>query len=136
MSDNQEIIKVSFDFDDTLIHDEVQDYAARLTDDPDIEVWIVTARISPENVPAGIKAIYIKKNKDLFDVAERLGIPEERIVFMGFTDKYEFFKDKGFLWHIDDDEMELRLIDRYTETFGVTYVVNNNWYDKCEFLLS
>lgn len=133
---SEEIVKVSFDFDGTLSEDEVRDYAAELTEDPDIEVWIVTARYSEENAPEEMQATYHEWNKDVYEVAEVLGIPKERIIFTEMMPKEDFFEHKEFLWHLDDCEITSGRIMQTTETFGIPYDPRSSWLDKCELLLS
>ena len=119
-------MKVSFDFDSTLDRPVVQDYAKSLIQD-NIEVWIVTSRMSKVNTDW---------NKDLFLVADKLGILKENIVFTEMSDKFEFFKDKDFIWHLDDDWVELNLINEHCkDTWGFGCFGNSVWKNKCDKLL-
>lgn len=102
------MIKVSFDFDSTLSRNDVEIYAKELIS-RNIEVWICTSRYSTENVPNK------EWNDDLFFVADSVGIKREHIIFTNATDKCEHLNNKGFKWHIDDDNIELSLIRTNTD---------------------
>jgi len=111
---NKKKIKVSFDFDDTLSKPVVQKFAGKLLQNDLLEVWIVTSRLDNESFDQkyghGFK---FNCNEDLFEVAEKLKIPESRIVFTQLEWKYLFFKDKDFAIHIDDLPQDIEYI-RYT----------------------
>jgi hypothetical protein len=117
--------KVSFDFDSTLSVDVVEDYAKRLVDEGN-EVWIVTSRSHADDL------VY---NGDLYDCAERIGILKEHIHFCYSKDKSEFLKDKGFLWHLDDDCYELYLIRTDTDVFPIWRKEGNDWGGMCSDLI-
>ena len=96
-------MKVSFDFDSTLSRKCVQDYAQELIF-RGFEVHIVTSRFEK----AALNRSNSYNNADLFGVAERLGIPKERIHFTNGANKSGFFKENpDFLFHLDDDFLEL-----------------------------
>lgn len=106
-------MKVSFDFDETLSRLAIQDYATNLID-KGYDVWIVTSRLNDEvlanKFKMTLKNAYFG-NKDLYDVAKMLGIPKDKIIFTNLGNKYHFFLDNNdFLWHLDDDKIELELI--------------------------
>jgi len=135
-------VKISFDFDGTIGHQKsIQEYARQLIDDGH-EVWIVTRRYAnPDDYGQlfcqayGIKDI-VKEHKQLFDVAKECGITIDHIHFMNMVDKYEFFaRNKGFLWHLDDDQFEIDDINQYTETIGISCSNRSNWKSKCERLI-
>lgn len=98
--------KVSFDFDSTLDREDVQKVAKRLVE-LGFEVWIVTSRVSDETLKVRFLHTPPNWNKDLFDVADALGIRRSQIKFTEFEDKIGFLKDKNFLFHLDDDSEEL-----------------------------
>lgn len=88
-------MKISFDFDGTLSQESIQALAEHLINIGD-EVWIVTSRVArPE------------WNKDLFSVADYLGIPRSRIFFTGGGLKRDFLDENGFDIHFDDDIEEV-----------------------------
>lgn len=117
--------KVSFDFDNTLTIDSVEDFAKRLVEEGH-EVWIVTSRSHADDL------VY---NKDLYDCAERVGIKKEHIHFCYSKNKSEFLKDKGFLWHLDDDVIELSFIRTDTDVFPIWRRYGNDWYNMCKDLI-
>ena len=124
--------KVSFDFDRTLSTKKVQDYAKSLIDEG-VEVHITTARF--ENANQDLYNSY--NNDDLFKVAKSLGIPKNRIHFMNMIDKYEFLiSDEDFIFHLDDDFTEIRLIrENCYYTKGIWLENGPNWIDECNELL-
>jgi len=117
--------KVSFDFDSTLTVDVVQNLAKRLVKEGH-EVWIVTSRFEFTD-SSGNKC----NNDDLFEIAFEIGIPFDRIHFCNMDDKYNFLKDKNFLWHLDDDFIELSLIRSETNIFPIWRIKRNDWYNEC-----
>lgn len=128
-------MKVSFDFDGTLSRQDVQRFAKELIA-AGHEVWIVTSRISTK--PAVEKGWHwIKRqNEDLYKVAESVGIPESRIVFTEHIDKIVFLKDKGFAFHLDDDEWELMQIMNSKDTCKPLHVDHFEWKENCLAVLN
>lgn len=130
-------IKVSFDFDGTLEQKPVQEYASELME-RGVDVWIVTSRFGNDKL---YRKFFMTStnvdltNSDLFEVAERIGIPKEKIHFTNMGDKWNFFKDKDFLWHLDDDWVENRLILKHTKTLAISAFGSPNWKHKCEKIL-
>lgn len=121
--------KVSFDFDSTLSRTVVQDFAFSLIK-KGYEVWIVTSRFEDcDNYN------FKTDNSDLFNIANKLGIPKDHIKFMNMSDKYEFFLDKDFIFHLDDDWIEINMINRNTKTKGVSCFGTSGWKQKCEKIL-
>lgn len=125
-------MKVSFDFDSTLDRVVVQDYAKSLIN-KGYEVWICTSRYDYHNVPN--KNWSKDSNKDLFLVADSLGIPRERIKFMNMEEKHTFIKGMDFLFHLDDDWIEINWINKYTETKGISCFGSSGWKQKCNKIL-
>lgn len=121
--------KVSFDFDGTLDRDAVQELARKLIDQG-IEVWICTSRLPDKEAPSD------NWNKDLFFIAAKLGIPEDRVIFTSGTDKYKFLEDGNFVWHLDDDLEEIRLINSNIKTKGIPCFGNFTWEKDAWRLLS
>ena len=97
--------KVSFDFDSTLSRPYIQKYAKELLE-KGFEVWIVTSRTEdpPVWIIGGNK---IKQtNDDLFNIAEKIGIQRDNIIFTEYNPKSEFFKNNNdFIFHLDDDSI-------------------------------
>lgn len=117
-------MKVSFDFDGTLSEGHIQDFASTLIG-LGIEVWITTARL-PED-----------KNRDLWEVCERLGIRANQVQMTSGDDKHAYLK-KGFVWHMDDDVIELSMIQDYTDATPVCHLEHGqaryfaeHWQAKC-----
>lgn len=121
--------KVSFDFDSTLNTIDVERYAKELID-RGVDVWICTSRFSPENAPNK------EWNDDLFLVADRVGIKRENIIFTNYANKSEYLNGKGFIWHLDDDNIELYFIRTDTDLKPVFLFGNKNWKNDCEKLLT
>ena len=122
--------KVSFDFDSTLSLKNVQKFAKRLLKEG-VEVWIVTSRASerPNNPDF---------NKDLFLVSDSLDIPRQQIHFTEHEDKHIFLKYNNFLFHLDDDVIELELLEENTNVipichydWGIKYGGKKDWKNKC-----
>lgn len=116
-------MKVSFDFDSTLSTRPVQVYASNLIK-RGFEVWIVTSRLEPSKAPRP------NYNDDLFEIANLVGI--KNIKFTNFENKSEFLKDKGFIFHLDDDVIELSFVKTDTDVTPVSYFKNPNWKKECE----
>jgi len=121
-------MKVSFDFDSTLSEERVEEYAKKLVKEGH-EVWIVTSRLGNGKEPNP------KWNDDLYECAERVGISKDHIHFCSMVDKSEFLKDKGFLWHLDDDIIELSFIRTDTDVFPIWCYYGHNWMQYCDDLI-
>jgi len=121
-------MKVSFDYDSTLSEDYVEDYAKTLVDDGH-EVWLVTSRLGNGKEPNP------HWNDDLYECASRVGISKEHIYFCSMANKSEFLKDKGFLWHLDDDVIELSFIRTDTDVFPIYHNRGNGWRLYCDDLI-
>lgn len=124
-------MKVSFDFDGTLSRKDVQEYAKSLVNSG-LEVWIVTSRIATE--PALAKGWHWieRQNKELYDVADQVGIKKENIIFTEFVDKIQFLKGKDFIFHIDDDVDELMAILNSKDSCKTVNVDHFEWKQTCE----
>lgn len=132
-------LSISFDFDKTLDNSEVQKYAEFLVK-YGIDVHIVTSRFDAiHKYTEEFKKHYgitdiVQQHKYLYEVADKIGIPEKNIHYTNMLPKYFFFKDHPeFLWHLDDDKIELEDINRYTKTKGIS--VFGNWERKCNKLI-
>lgn len=120
--------KISFDFDGTLSLLSVQKYAKELIDNG-YDVHIVTSRY--ENIENYFPVIWKDGNFDIINIANKLGIDSKNIHFTNMKEKYHFFiENKGFLWHLDDDSIELKKINKYTKTVGIS-VNAGNYKNKC-----
>jgi hypothetical protein len=131
-------MKVSFDFDGTLSRKDVQDFAKELVNDGH-EVWIVTSRFSDESAKEKKWHWIEGQNQRLFDVAEECGIKKENIQFTCMEPKFLFLEGKEFVFHLDDDDIELMDIlqnNRLTsdECFPV-HVEHFEWKETCKNIL-
>lgn len=123
-------MKLSFDFDGTLARPSVQKFAKQMVEQGH-EVYIVTARYEDCD-----RYSFKTDNNDLFSVAEEVGIKKENIHFMNIENKSEFFKQNpGFLFHLDDDWVELKFINKETKVKGISCFGNSNWVGKALKLL-
>lgn len=111
------ILKISFDFDQTLSELPMQELAKKYIK-LGAEVYITTSRAKYKD---GLEY----NNSDLFEVADKLGIKRENITFTNYDDKYKFVK--AFDIHFDDDEQEISLINEFpTKCIGFLYQPNFN----------
>jgi hypothetical protein len=134
--------KVSFDFDDTLSYEEVQNYARSLIEQG-IEIHIVTSRY--EDVTRYPFIVTDKRHEDILNVIKNLNINKDNIHFTNMENKYHFFeKNPDFIWHLDNDDQEIALLNwhrdvhnKYVETnigtIGVLF--DYNYIYKCNELL-
>ena len=95
-----EKMKVSFDFDSTLEHPEMQELARKFIA-MKCEVWITTSRTLRRS---GMQLI----NEDVFNVAKSLDI-EKNVQFTDFEPKSDYLL--GFDLHFDDNETEVREVN-------------------------
>ena len=98
-------MKISFDFDSTLAEERMQKLAKKLMEEGH-EIWITTSRMDSEHGRP-------EWNRDLYAVANSLGIPKERIQMTNGADKWHHLK--GFDIHYDDDRVEVELIEENLE---------------------
>lgn len=113
-------MRVSFDFDSTLNTTHGTAYANELMR-RGIEVWIVTSR-------------FLHHYEEVVTLAKELGIPAYNIVFTAMNDKAKYFSvNDNFIWHLDDDWIELELIAESNLTIkGVAFFGNPDWKKECE----
>jgi len=127
--------KVSFDFDDTLTNEHIQNYVINLMKNG-YDIHIVTSRPpdGPDKWFIDGKPAMIWDNYDLFQLIEILGIKKENIHFLDYSPKYLFFKDnEDFIFHIDDDHIEVEEINYFTDVKGVLF--DGNWKENCDRLI-
>ena len=120
--------KVSFDFDGTLSKNKVQQYAKMLIKSG-VECWIVTSRMGFGKEPQP------NWNDDLFEIAKEIGIPKEHIHFCCMDNKANFLNGKGFIWHLDDDLIELSFIKTDSDCKPISCFGNNTYLQECSYLL-
>jgi len=128
-------LKMSFDFDSTLSRKDIQEYAKELITEG-YDVWIVTSRCSTEQGLANGWHWIEKQNQELYDVADEVGIPREKIVFTSHVDKIEYLQGKGFLFHIDDDVDELVEIVKSGDPCRVVNAEHSDWLIHCKEIIN
>lgn len=115
-------MKVSFDFDSTLDNPHIQNFALKLINEG-FDVHIVTSR------PTLWSKYEIWDNDDLYAVAKALNIPREKIHFTDYKPKKLFFeKNPDFIFHLDDDHVEIEQIAHATKVNAVLF--DENWESK------
>ena len=122
--------QVSFDFDGCLEIDTVQEYAKSLVA-KGLQLWVITSRLSEEDYHGS------DPNVDLYKVIEYVGIPKNRVVYLGDKkDKHQYFKiNDEFIWYLDDDWDDVNKINIHTKVRSITNFGNPNWKKECEALL-
>ena len=99
--------KVSFDFDDTLSTQRGQALAKQKQDDGK-EVYIITRRQQTDSA-------------EVYAVADKLGIPHSRVHFTNGKMKWEEIKRLGIGTHYDNNQKEIDLINKNTDTKGIKF---------------
>jgi len=99
------------------------------------EVWIVTSRFSDEAAKEKKWHWIEGQNQKLFDVAEECGIKKENIQFTCMESKSIFLKDKGFIFHLDDDDIELMDILETKDGCRPIHVDHFEWKETCKNIL-
>lgn len=127
-------MKVSFDFDNTLSRKDVQEFAKQLVNEGH-EVWIVTSRFDTETIIAKNWHWCKDQNQKVFEVAEYCGIKPEHIKFTCMESKSIFLKGKGFVFHVDDDSIELMDILESVDKCKPLNVENRDWLENCKELI-
>ena len=131
--------RVSFDFDSTLSLKSVQDYAVSLIT-KGYDLWVVTSRLPDYSDPNWkIRGMLVPiDNSDLFEVTDRLGINRDQIIFTSHRIKSEVMNEMGleFLFHLDDDWVEINHINRETKTKGISCFGTSGWKQKCNKILN
>ena len=100
------------------------------------EVWIVTSRFSDEAAKEKKWHWIEGQNQKLFDVAEDCGIKKENIQFTCMESKSVFLKDKGFVFHLDDDDIELMDIFESKDSCRAIHVDHFEWKETCQNILN
>lgn len=87
------------------------------------EVYIITRRYGPEKSSMGIGNEHLK----VWEVAEELGVPKNRITFTNREWKYSFVESVGACMHIDDDDREKYWIERHLPEVKMIWLGNDDW---------
>lgn len=116
-------MNVSFDFDGTLTKRSVQDFA-RFCIDQGLNVWIVTSRAN--------QGVHESYNKDLHEIRQRLEIPLSQTIFTNGGLKKDYFRQfPDFIFHLDDDWIELHEIEQHTDVKAIPVFGNSDWEQDC-----
>lgn len=99
--------KVSIDFDDTLSTPQGQALAKRLLREGK-DVYIITRRQS------------IMYNA-VYEIADKLGIPHSKVYFTNGRMKWEQIKRLSIGTHYDNNQQEIDLINKNTDTKGIKF---------------
>jgi len=127
--------KVSMDFDKTMSKPHVQEYAKQLLDQGH-EVWVVTARYDECHIHLYNRTEWTEAGQqDLWDVVDGLGIPRHHVRFMNMEPKYTYLDRTHFVWHLDDDFVEISDAKRYGCSVPFIQVEAGSWKNKCERIL-
>ena len=130
-----EKLKVSFDFDGTLTRPHIQEYAKELIE-RDIEVWITTSRFNDAQAEIMNDGLYPTHNNDLWKIAEQIGISPKNVYFTNLEKKFIYIRKTNFIFHLDDDMLELYLIQKYSKKTVPIKVTKSQWRQKCEKFLA
>jgi len=109
-SNNNYRLKIAFDFDGTLTKPEVFLLAQHLIKCGH-DVWIMTARIASDVEYLNQCKLYgispgeevFTRNTDLYETAEELAIPRDKIIFVNLESKSVAYRKYGFDILFDDD---------------------------------
>jgi precorrin-6B methylase 1 len=99
--------KVSFDFDDTLSTQRGQDIAKRLIDEGKT-IYIITRRQETDS-------------KEVYKVADELGIPHSRVYFTNGALKWETIKRLEIGTHYDNNQNEVDKIRENTDAKAIKF---------------
>ena len=127
-------MKVSFDFDSTLSRKDVQEFAKELVNEGH-EVWIVTSRFDDESAMEKNWHWIKGQNQKLFDVAVECGIKLENIHFTCMQSKSVFLEGKDFVFHLDDDDIELMDILETKDNCKPIHVDHFEWKETCRNII-
>lgn len=115
-------MNVSFDFDGTLTKKSVYDFAHYCIEQG-LRIWIVTSRYGP---------ITDDYNKELLRMSEKLEVNQERIIFTSGGLKKDYFRQfPDFIFHLDDDWIELHEIKLHTDIKAIACFGNTDWEQDC-----
>jgi hypothetical protein len=123
---------VTFDFDNTLSRQSVQQYALELMS-REVDVWVLTSRYDELH-----KHRYEPNptNDDLWEVVEGLGIPRWRVRFTCREPKANYLKGTEVACHIEDDTNEFMEARKIKSNVPMIFVDSFDWKDQCEFYIT
>ena len=111
-------MKISFDFDSTLDQIPMQKLASGFME-MGAEVFITTSRGT--EMYGGIKL----DNTDVFQLADKLGIKRENIIFTNYDDKFNYVKDMSI--HFDDDYEQIFHINEHPLCKAIGFLYTHNF---------
>jgi len=127
--------RVSFDFDRTMSKEHVQEYAKELITQGH-EVWVTTSRYDEAHMHLYNRADWTDAGQeDLWEVVDRLSIPRWHVRFTNMECKWTYLDRTHFVWHLDDDELELSNARLYGCSVPMIQVQSGGWKQKCDRLL-
>ena len=97
--------KVSFDYDDTLTREDIQEKALQLINSG-YTVYIVTARNK-------------SNSSGPYDMADKLGIPRSKVYFTNGEDKWKTIKRLKIGKHYDNNQEQVDKINNNTNSRGI-----------------
>ena len=119
-------MRVSFDFDGTLSRVDVQEFAKELVADGH-EVWIVSSRSDME---IRMNGEVIQRNVEVYNIAKECGI--NNVYFTNLGSKIYLLENKGFSFHLDDDDVELMDILESKDVCMPIDVNCKEWKEICK----
>lgn len=127
--------KVSFDYDGALTLPDVENFVKELVGSG-VEVWVITSRVGDDGPHKPSTPFPDPQwNEDLWETCSRVGIPKDKVIFTNFVDKIEFIRNKGLIFHLDDDPYELLGIMEDGDKCEPVNVNNFDWQNICRNLL-
>jgi len=128
--------KVSFDFDGTLEHEHVQDYAKSLIENG-VEVWVVTTRFDENHIHLYYTDEWRKAGQDdLWKVVDKLTIPRHHVRFTNMEWKAKYLDKSSFIWHLDDNDEEHEQAELLGINVPIIDVKSSFWKNECNSYLN
>jgi len=115
-------MKVSIDFDGTLTRYAVKEFVKRLVSKK-YEIHILTSRYKESVSEPNI-------NNDLYEIVTEIGIRRDHIQFTNQEPKFKFL-DENCIFHLDDDWIEIKKINKETKVKAISVFGNGNWQNDC-----
>jgi len=98
--------KISFDFDECLGDNIHIQTLAKILVNAGYDIFVLTSRVNDGVI----------SNEDLFDLIKEIGIPNEKIIFVGTSSKYLAMKEHNITLHFDDNADTVDRINRYFDS--------------------
>jgi len=98
--------KISFDFDECLGDNIHIQTLAKILVNAGCDIFVLTSRVNDGVI----------SNEDLFDLIKEIGIPNEKIIFVGTSSKYLAMKEHNITLHFDDNADTVDRINRYFDS--------------------